>query len=676
MLRSLSSLVLLMWLPVIASAQPYGPPDRGAPGDELIQAYLARESEKLSAAFADDVKSLADWQNKRSQYLEEYFYMLGLSPRPEKTPLRATVTGTLKGDGYEIDLLHYQSRPRLYVTGNLYRPANAKAGEKLPAVFYVCGHSGRGRDGNKVAYQSHGIWFARHGYICLVVDSLQLGEIAAIHHGTYNLQRWWWHSRGYTPAGVEAWNGVRGIDYLISRPDVDAERIAVTGISGGGAATFWVAAADERVKVAVPVSGMADLESYVPNRVINGHCDCMFLYNTFRWPWTRIAGLVAPRPMLFVNSDQDRIFPMDANERIIGRLERLYSVYGAGDRVDAVVSVGGHAYRQDIRESAYRFINAHLKGDAKPITDSEIDIVSEGSNPGPYPIAPQRLRVFATDGDLPPDQLNTKIDEHFVPVAEVELPKPGEFTTWKKPLVAALKRVSFGYFPDSIPAAKRLGRADDGSERLASEEGIEFRIQRVSTDGSRAAKRILLAVLNEDEAGTTPEWVGKLSGDGDAIVLCEPRGIGQTRWTRKNGPNYVERSHALLGRTVDSGRVWDVISAARYLSEGTGESEQGAVANRAVFVAGKGAAGLVGAYAALLDDRVSGVTLVDPSSTHMDNAAPQFLNVLRVCDVPQGLGMLAPRPLNIVSPAAAALSSTRAIYELAGAADQMSFRRP
>ena len=102
-----------------------------------------------------------------------------------------------------------------------------------------------------------------------------------------------------------------------SREDVDPERLAVTGISGGGAATFWVAAADERVKVAIPVSGMADLESYVPNRVINGHCDCMFLYNTFQWPWTRIAGLVAPRPQLFVNSDQDRIFPMDGNRRII-----------------------------------------------------------------------------------------------------------------------------------------------------------------------------------------------------------------------------------------------------------------------------------------------------------------------------------------------------------------------
>src|SRR5205085_8222725 len=99
----------------------------------------------------------------------------------------------------------------------------------------------------------------------------------------------------------------------------------------------------------------------------------------------------------------------DANERIQSRLERLYSLFGAGDRVDAVVSVGGHAYRQDIRQAAYRFINAHLKGDARPITDSEIDIVSEGRDPGPYPILPERLRVFATDRQIPRDQLNTKI---------------------------------------------------------------------------------------------------------------------------------------------------------------------------------------------------------------------------------------------------------------------------
>ncbi len=670
LMRSTLAIVLASAFALSAPAQPLGQPDRGMPGDEMIQGYLARETQKLAAQYADDVKSLADWQAKRPEYVEQYYYMLGLSPRPEKAPLEPKVTGTLKVEGCEIDLMHYQSRPGLYVTGNLYRPAEVKPGEKLPAVFYVCGHSQRGRNGNKVAYQSHGLWFARHGYICLVVDSLQLGEIAATHHGTYNLNRWWWHSRGYTPAGVEAWNGVRGIDYLCSRPDVDPQRIAVTGISGGGAATFWVAAADERVKVAVPVSGMADLESYVPNRVINGHCDCMFLYNAFQWPWTRIANLVAPRPMLFVNSDKDAIFPMDANERIITRLERLYSLYGAGGDVDAVVSVGGHAYRQDIRRAAYQFMNAHLKGDARPVTDSEVDIVSEGRDPGPYPIAPEKLRVFATDADLPRDEINTKIDQSFVPIARPAAPKAGEFDAWKKSLREELRRVSFRYFPVRIEPAQRIALAQ--TLRMQSEEGIEFHMPVPIPKAPIAANSFLLVVLNEEDGSTTPAWVKDVAGDDQAIVLCQPRGIGGTRWTRKNGPNYVERSHVLLGRTVDAGRVWDVIAAAKYWPENSPSDDDGK--KLPIFVAGKGSAGVIAAYAAALDDAIAGATAVDPPASHMDNPAPQFLNVLRVCDIPDTLGLVAPRPLVIVGADASRFAATAAAYEAAGAKDKLTIK--
>ncbi|RPJ31973.1 MAG: hypothetical protein EHM35_11930, partial [Planctomycetaceae bacterium] len=416
-------------------SQEYGKPDREQPGDEMIQQYLKQEAERIHEQFAQDIESREKWEKLRPAYKQEYLYMLGLWPMPEKTPLQATVTGTLEGDGYIVDMVHYQSMPRLYVTGNLYRPSRVEAGRKLPAVLYVCGHTHCGRNGNKTAYQSHGIWFARHGYICLVLDTLQLGEIAAIHHGTYREGRWWWHSRGYTPAGVECLNGIRGIDYLISRPDVDPQRIAVTGISGGGAATFWIAAADERVKVAVPVSGMADLPSYVSNRVINGHCDCMFLYNTFQWPWTRIASLIAPRPMLFTNSDQDSIFPMDANQRVINNLERLYSLYGAGDFVDSLVSIGGHAYRKDIRQAAYRFINMHLKNDPRVVEDSEVDLATGPEDNRTYPIAAEKLRVFPQDLDIPKDELNTTIDRHFVPVAKVESPKQGEYETWRASLL-------------------------------------------------------------------------------------------------------------------------------------------------------------------------------------------------------------------------------------------------
>ena len=212
-LRSTLGMVCFFFLVHGASGQSFSPPDRDAPGDIMIQQYLGTLTSRCEEKFTHDLASLEKWQAQREQYRREYFYMLGLSPIPERTNLQARVTRTLARDGYHVDMVHYQSRPGLYVTANLYRPAMVTPGKKLPAILYVCGHAGRGRNGNKTAYQSHGIWLARHGYICLMVDTLQLGEIAAIHHGTYREQRWWWLSRGYTSAGVECWNGIRGIDF-------------------------------------------------------------------------------------------------------------------------------------------------------------------------------------------------------------------------------------------------------------------------------------------------------------------------------------------------------------------------------------------------------------------------------------------------------------------------------
>ncbi len=647
--------VLLTSLPQVVWSQAYGTPDRDQPGDAMMQAYLAAQADQLHATFLEGVTSAEQWQKLRQRYTEEYSYMLGLWPLPPRTPLKATITRSMAGEGFAVDMLHYQSKPRLYVTGNLYRPPEIKAGERLPAVFYVCGHSGRGRNGNKTAYQSHGIWFARHGYVCLVVDSLQLGEIAAIHHGTYRYNRWWWHSRGYTPAGVECWNGIRGIDYLISRPDVDPDRIAVTGISGGGAATFWIAAADERVRVAVPVSGMADLPSYVTNRVINGHCDCMFLYNTFQWPWTRIAALIAPRAFFFVNSDKDRIFPMDANDRIINRLERLYSFFGAGDMVDCMVSVGGHAYREDIRRGAYRFINTYLQNDPRPVTDSEVDLVSRVDGKPVYPIPLERLRVFPEDPDIPADELNTTIDRHFVPLAQVEPPGEGAFPAWKEKIMNELRRVTFRSFPMKPKPATVVERRADGTMVLQSEPGVRFTLQK-APGSAEQPKRVCLAVVTAEEAGAVPAWLGPYVGGECAAYLCQPRGIGDTRWTRKNPPNYIERSHVLLGRTVAAGRIRDIAAAAAFLRDQV----------MPVRVAGSGSRGILAAYAALLDDTITEVHLDNPPVSHMEASAPPLLNVLRVCDIPHVIGMLAPRRIKIEKAPAELLTRIRAIYRAAG----------
>ncbi len=186
-----------------------------AVGDQLVTEYFRQETEKLTERTFADIQTLEDWKSRRDEYRRQMLEMLGLDPFPDRTPLHPVVTGQTAAEGIIVENLHFQSRPGLYVTANLYRPAQQS--EPLPAVLYVCGHGGVKKDGisygNKVTYQHHGAWFARNGYVCLTIDTIQLGEIEGIHHGTYREKMWWWNNRGYSPAGVEAWNCVRSLDY-------------------------------------------------------------------------------------------------------------------------------------------------------------------------------------------------------------------------------------------------------------------------------------------------------------------------------------------------------------------------------------------------------------------------------------------------------------------------------
>src|SRR5262245_29501179 len=451
MTLSISSILLTSLFLVYSADEP-------SLGQRMIENYLRSEALRLDANFLAGVNTKEDWEHLRPVLREQYLEMLGLWPLPDRTPLEAKVTGTVDRthQGFRIEKLHFQSRPHLYVTGNLYLPASIKSSERLPAVLYVCGHSGRGRDGNKAAFQHHGMWFATHGYVCLIIDTLQLGEIAGIHHGTYRYDRWWWQARGYTPAGVECWNGVRALDYLQSRSEVDPDRLAVTGISGGGAATFWIAAADERVKVAVPVSGMSDLEDYVGNKVVNGHCDCMFMINTYQWPWTNVAALVAPRPLLFENSGHDPIFPMTSNDRIRARLEALYRLYTdkPAELFDIGITPGGHNDNPELRLMAYRWINKHLKDDNRPVTEPVLE-----------PEKGEDLRAFP--GELPADEINTKIDEFFVPIASVTLPRSAEsFQVWRERTIERLRQICFAGPPSGYYADPSIGWGLGGKEPL------------------------------------------------------------------------------------------------------------------------------------------------------------------------------------------------------------------
>jgi hypothetical protein len=270
------------------------------------------------------------------------------------------------------------------------------------------------------------------------------------------------------------------------------------------------------------------------------------------------------------------------------------------------------------------------------VLDSEVDLVS-GPNESLHPIPREQLRVFPSDSDIPKDARNARIDDTFVPVAKVEVPEPAEFQKWRASLLQELRTATFNHFPPRIPAAQPLEDLGSGTVRIATEQGISIHLRATKLPGN--PRRVLLLVANPDSNAPIPGTLEGAARDGDALYTCEPRGWGSTRWTRKNPPNYVERSHYLLGRTADSGRVWDIAATARYLKS----LHRGAE----VHLLAHGTAAGLAIYAALLEPDIAALTLHEPPATHNDPAAPVLLNVLRICDLPDALGMLAPRSVTI-----------------------------
>jgi dienelactone hydrolase len=635
-------------------------------GEEAIRRYLAARAAELEREFLPGITTAADFEEARPRLRDDLLDMLGLKPTPERTPLKATITGRLDQSNFTIEKLHFQSLPGLYVTANLYLPRPAS--ERHPAILYQCGHYNRDRrEGAKAAAdcQSHGIWFATHGYVALVMDTIELSEIAGVHRGLLGERRWWWHSTGYTPAGVECWNSMRAIDYLVSRPEVDADRIGATGISGGGIGTFWIAAADDRVKAAAPVSGMGDVTFYAGEDGISRHCDCFFLYNRARWNWTTICSLVCPRPLLFVNSDRDVYFPMGNNERIILRLEKLYSLFGASDRVDAVISVGGHGYRADVRRAVFEFLNRHLKRDARPVTDDDAGLRPDGSPS----IELKALRVFPEDTDFPQDRINVRIDELFVAPAKPALPASGKFGQWKEDLLNRLRLAAFSAWPATSPVVyvPPLG-SEPRADKEVTEDGINIYWRWLPGKDHGGGVRWLIVLNPEEDASKVPEWARNVVGE-NPVLLLSARGIGPGAWTRDKFPNPIERAMALLGGTVDGGRVWDVVTVA------------GRRAGAGVHwhAAGRGRSGILAAYAALYQPAIEAVIAVDPPASHRPRSpgeeyGPALLNVLRVLDIPEALGCLAPRQLTLIGAQEASFNRTAEIYGLAGASDRFERR--
>jgi hypothetical protein len=574
-----------------------------AAGDAALREYFALQVAEIEDATFEDIKTLEDWEAKRGEYRRQLTEMLGLDPMPPKTPLKPVITGTVDHDDFTLEKLHFQSSPGLYVTGSLYLPKGVD--KPAPTILYVCGHGRVKEDGisygNKATYQHHGIWFARHGYVCLIIDTLQLGEIEGLHHGTYREGMWWWHERGYTPAGVEAWNCIRALDYLETRDEVDAERFGVTGRSGGGAYSWWIAALDERIKAAVPVAGITSLRNHLlgpfqssswsrgdtrgHDGCIEGHCDCMFFNNTYRWDFPMVAALVAPRALLISNTDKDRIFPLDGVYDVYKKTQKIYELYGATENLGLQICEGPHKDTQQLRVHAFQWMNRHLKGE-EPL----IEVAAEKL------LEPQQLRVF---DELPEDQVNTRIHDTFVPAAP-QPEVPGSSAEWDQLRSDWMQRLRESVFA-GWPAKDETPPLDLEQVASTTSAGMQLRTYRYTSQQPHRVELLLataegldpselqrVVVIVVDEEGW-PDFAARTRGvfpgflpdsgiestaiemdrwnrmveflaDKGGVVTLLPRGVGPTAWTDHETERvHIQRRYALLGQTLDGMRAWDVL---------------------------------------------------------------------------------------------------------------------
>jgi len=613
-----------------------------------INSYLIQEAKKITDNSLNDMKSLSEWNKVRSQRYNEYIEMMGLKDLPingKRPDLNVKITGTVQKDGYRIEKLYYESLPGLYVRANLYVPDQIK--EKMPAILYVCGHT----ETQKVSYQAHPRKFAQLGFVCLIIETIQFGEVRGEHHGCYSNGWFYWYSRGYTPGGVELWNAIRGLDLLAARPEVDAEKIGVTGISGGGSQSWFIAAADPRVKAVSPICGASTLEAQITSRTIDDHCDCMMPINSYQIDFQNIGALIAPRPLLIGQADRDGWFTIESVRRLHEDIKKVYDLYGSSKNIEFIETPGGHSYHKTSREKIFSFFIQHLMG--KNVTPEEAGDIDETPQ---NQFSAEELKVYVHGA--PADDRTTKIQDSFIPLASApKISNEKELYAFRDSVKHFLKRETFSAFP-KVPTPldpKLLHRTMDFAKygkddySIVTEEGWRLKVNLWWENDPSVKKPLMIVLRSADVVWRNPDD-NKLASekliaglkDKWNIACFDVRGVGETGWDQ-NQQWHIRRSSAWIGRTIASMQVYDVLRCLEFCRTLKGVDPD------KIGIAAEGGMSAVALYSALLDGKCETLVLKNPPASQDMASQPdgrgdaiEMLNCLRATDVYQLPALLSP----------------------------------
>lgn len=597
-----------------------------------IRLYLMEKAAEISESSLSGVDSPVTWKNEKAERYTELIESLGLNYMPlngERPALNVTYTGKIRMDGYRIEKLYFESLPSLYVPGNLYIPDNLSS--PRPAILYLCGHS----SGQKVAYQSYCQKFAQLGFVCLIVETVHQGEVCGEHHGCYARGWFNWYSRGYTPSGVEVWNAIRALDFLCTREEVDSSNLGVTGRSGGGAQTWFVAAVDRRVKAASPGVGATTLNEQILTRTIDGHCDCMLPINTYCRDFPDIGALIAPRALLIDQGDRDRLTNIEGVRKLYNDIKKIYRFEGVPDKVEFIETHGGHHSTPGGRKKVLSFFMEQLMDEkVSPETIEDVDFSPEAR------LSAEELKVY-TDG-VPEDDRTTIIQDLFI-----KLPDPPQIPTlqalysYRDSVVRYLKKHTFGAFPATkcSLAPHMVFRSADRDKygstiySFVPEQGWRLRVDIRWKFDLQKNKPLLIVLKNPGEGYEDSEkFIKTLEGAWNTAYLTT-RGVDNAGW--ESGLQWhVRRASAWTGRTIASMQVYDLLRCLEFCRTLPGVDPE------EISIAARDGMGTVALYAALLDGNIASLVLKNPPATQDAVSSPdgkgeaiEMLNCLRITDV-------------------------------------------
>ncbi len=315
----------------------------------------------------------AAWETKRKQIRSELWELLGkLPPRP-KTP-RIEMLSREDRQDFILEKFQFDNEAGATVPGYVLLPKNLSG--KAPAILYCHWHGGEYEIGKEELFQAQhtpeppGPALVKRGFVVLAIDAYCFGERngrgpGAVEKGgagemnasKFNL----WIGR--TLWGMIVRDDLMALDYLVSRPEVDATRIGVTGISMGCTRTWWLMGLDERLSTGVAIACMTRYQNLIQHQALKAHGIYYFVPNFLEhFDTESVIALAAPRPMLFQTGDQDLSSPVDGMHAIEQAVLPAYRLYGKEKEFQSIIYPGlGHVYTPEMWAKTLAWLEDHLK---------------------------------------------------------------------------------------------------------------------------------------------------------------------------------------------------------------------------------------------------------------------------------------------------------------------------